>query len=239
MRRWSTVFAVAGWLALQAARPDVGPVSAADTGCTLEGVERIVAVGDIHGAYEPLVKILQASGVLDDRLRWAGGRTHLVQTGDVLDRGSDSRKALDLLRRLEDEARRAGGRVHLLLGNHEVMRMLGDLRFVSTGEYRAFATATSERTRSAFVESAPTNLRTQLLLDTPLGFVEMRLAFGRDGEYGRWLRKLDVAVKINGILLLHGDRKHGLRRPQCRGPARPHQRSRPDESRTARQPGCA
>jgi hypothetical protein len=94
--------------------------------------------------------------------------------------------------------------VHLLLGNHEVMRMLGDLRFVSTGEYRAFATATSERTRSAFVESAPATLRTQLLLDTPPGFVEMRLAFGRDGEYGRWLRKLDVAVKINGILLLHG-----------------------------------
>jgi hypothetical protein len=204
MRRWSTGLSVIGTLALLAARPAVRPVSAADSSCTVDGVERIVAVGDVHGAYEPLVGILRAAGILDGRLRWAGGRAHLVQTGDILDRGPDSRKALDLLRRLEDDARRAGGTVHLLLGNHEVMRMLGDLRYVSTGEYAAFATASSDRTRNAFVESSPASLRSQLLQDTPLGFVEMRLAFGREGEYGRWLRTLDVAVKINGILFLHG-----------------------------------
>jgi hypothetical protein len=204
MRGWPSCLAVVGTLALLAARPAVRPVSAADTSCTAEGIERIVAVGDIHGAYEPLVGILRAAGVLDGRLRWAGGRTHLVQTGDILDRGPDSRKALDLLRRLEDDARRAGGTVHLLLGNHEVMRMLGDLRYVTPGEYGAFVTASSDRTRNAFVESAPPNLRAQLLLETPPGFVEMRIAFGREGEYGRWLRKLDVAVKLNGILFLHG-----------------------------------
>jgi hypothetical protein len=204
MRRWSTGLAVVGTLAVLATHPVVRSVSAADTSCTVEGVERIVAVGDIHGAYEPLVAILRAAGILDDRLRWAGGRAHLVQTGDILDRGPDSRKALDLLRGLEDDARRAGGTVHLLLGNHEVMRMLGDLRYVSPGEYGAFASATSDRMRKAFVESAPADLRPQLLKETPLGFVEMRLAFGREGEYGRWLRRLDVAVKINGILFLHG-----------------------------------
>jgi hypothetical protein len=203
-RRWSTGLAVVAVLGLVAARPLVRSASAADTGCTVEGVDRIVAVGDVHGAYEPLVAILQAAGILDRRLRWAGGRAHLVQTGDILDRGPDSRKALDLLRRLEDDARRAGGAAHLLLGNHEVMRMLGDLRFVSPGEYGAFASANSNRTRQAFVDSAPADLRPQLLKETPLGFVEMRQAFGRDGEYGRWLRKLDVAVKINGILFLHG-----------------------------------
>jgi hypothetical protein len=204
MSRWTAGLAVVGALGLLAARPVMRPVSAADTGCTVDGVDRIVAVGDIHGAYEPLVAILQAAGLIDGRLRWAGGRAHLVQTGDILDRGPDSRKALDLLRRLEDEARRAGGAAHLLLGNHEVMRMLGDLRFVSPGEYAAFTNATSNRTRQAFVDSAPADLRPQLLKETPLGFVEMRLAFGREGEYGRWLRKLDVAVKINGFLFLHG-----------------------------------
>jgi hypothetical protein len=203
-RRWASGLAVVGALGLLAARPGVRSVSASDTACTVEGVDRIVAVGDVHGAYEPLVAILQAAGILDRRLRWAGGRAHLVQTGDILDRGPDSRKALDLLRRLEDEARRAGGAAHLLLGNHEVMRMLGDLRFVAPGEYDAFTSATSNRTRQAFVDAAPADLRPQLLKETPLGFVEMRLAFGREGEYGRWLRKLDVAVKINGIVFLHG-----------------------------------
>src|ERR1700730_13406693 len=143
MRGWPSCLAVVGTLALLAARPAVRPVSAADTSCTVEGVERIVAVGDIHGAYEPLVGILRAAGVLDGRLRWAGGRTHLVQTGDILDRGPDSRKALDLLRRLEDDARRAGGAAHPLLGNHEGMRVLRDLRFVSPGEYGAFTSTTS------------------------------------------------------------------------------------------------
>src|SRR5712692_6201985 len=104
MRRWGTGLAIVGTLALLAARPIVRPVSAADTSCTVDGVERIVAVGDVHGAYEPLVEILRAAGILDRRLRWAGGRAHLVQTGDILDRGPDSRKALDLLRRLEDDA---------------------------------------------------------------------------------------------------------------------------------------
>ena len=79
--------------------------------------------------------------------RWAGGRAHLVQVGDVLDRGLEGPKALDLLIRLEAQAQKAGGRVHALLGNHEVMNMLGDLRYVSADEYKQFRTPESERRR--------------------------------------------------------------------------------------------
>ena len=56
----------------------------------------------------------------------------------ALDRGADSRRVMDLLMRLEQEAARAGGRVHLLLGNHEVMNLIGDLRYVADGEYAAY-----------------------------------------------------------------------------------------------------
>jgi hypothetical protein len=172
--------------------------------CEIDRVERIVAVGDVHGAYDRFVEILQTAGILDARLRWAGGRAHLVQLGDVVDRGPDSRKAIDLLERLQDEARRAGGAVHALLGNHEIMRMLGDLRYIAPGEYEAFATPRSERIRRDFVDEADRSLRDQLLKEIPLGLVEMRVAFGRSGHYGEWLRKLDTAVRINGVLFLHG-----------------------------------
>ncbi len=172
--------------------------------CVLDGIERVVAVGDVHGAYDRLVEILQTTGLLDARLHWAGGKTHLVQTGDVLDRGPDSRTALDLLRRLVTEAAGAGGAVHLLLGNHEVMRMLGDLRYVTPGEYAAFVRPDSERTRETYVRSAKPDLRDQFLKDTPLGLVEMRVAFGHQGNYGEWLRQLPVVVKIDGVLFLHG-----------------------------------
>jgi hypothetical protein len=124
--------------------------------------------------------------------------------GDVVDRGPDSRKALDLLRRLESEAPRAGGQVHMLLGNHEVARMLGDLRYVTPGEYEAFATPESEAIRRRFLENVPPGKREQVVKETPLGLVEMRLAFGREGVYGKWLRALPAVVKINGIVFLHG-----------------------------------
>ena len=62
-------------------------------------VERIVAVGDVHGAYDALVATLQNAGVIDEDLKWSGGKTHLVSTGDLLDRGAHSRRVMDLMSR--------------------------------------------------------------------------------------------------------------------------------------------
>jgi len=179
------------------------PLTAAPA-CERNDVERMVAVGDVHGAYDRSVEILRTAGLLDGDLHWSGGKAHLVQLGDVVDRGADSRRALDLLRRLEKEARAAGGAVHALLGNHEVMRMLGDMRYVAPGEYAAFATPRSEEAREKFLQRVKPDLRDRLRTETPLGRVEMHLAFGPDGEYGKWLRGHSAMVKINGIVFLHG-----------------------------------
>ena len=106
----------------------------AASSCEFDGVERIVAVGDVHGAYDRYLEILRVAGVVDPAGRWTGGRTHFVQVGDMVDRGDDSRKVLEFLKRLERDAPGSGGRVHILLGNHEVARMLGDLRLTTAGE---------------------------------------------------------------------------------------------------------
>ena len=90
------------------------------------GVERTVAVGDVHGDYDQLAAVLKSAGLIDEQGNWSGGKTHLVQNGDVLDRGPDSRKAMDLLMRLEKQAAEAGGYVHALIGNHEAMNVYGD-----------------------------------------------------------------------------------------------------------------
>ncbi len=172
--------------------------------CEFEKVERIVAVGDVHGAHDQFVEILKTAGVLDARERWSGGRTHLVQTGDVVDRGPDSRRALDLLQRLERDASRAGGRVHPLIGNHEAMRMLGDLRYVSEAEYAAFIDRDSERFRKQVIETFPSEEHERLLKGTPLGMIELVRAFSPKGQYGEVLRKRNVVVRINGLLFLHG-----------------------------------
>jgi len=174
--------------------------------CEWNNVERVVAIGDVHGAYDRFVEILKVAGIVDSELRWVAGRTHVVQLGDIVDRGDDSRKALDLVRRLERPAQTAGGAWHQLMGNHEVARMLGDLRLVRPGEYAAFANDDSERTRESYLKTIARSStdRAELIKQMPLGFVEMRQAFGRDGEYGRWLRQLPVAIKIDGLLFVHG-----------------------------------
>ena len=202
MVRRSALLVIAALIALSFARP-----LAAASQCEWTGIERVVAIGDVHGAYDRFVEILKVLGVINADLRWAAGRAHLVQLGDIVDRGDDSRKVLDLVRRLEKEAQAARGQLHLLLGNHEAARMLGDLRLTTPGEYAAFATSDSGSLREKVLSTlkpATADARAQLILQMPLGFVEMRQAFGRDGEYGRWLRQLPVTVKINGFMFVHG-----------------------------------
>src|SRR5206468_5548511 len=89
------------------------PVRSAPS-CEWDGVERIVAIADVHGAYDRYVEILRKAEIINSNDHWAGGKAHFVQLGDVVDRGDDSRKALDLLRRLEREATAAGGYTHAL-----------------------------------------------------------------------------------------------------------------------------
>ena len=108
---------------------------------------RIVAIGDVHGAFQPFAGMLTKAGLLDQQGGWAGGNTVFVQTGDLTDRGDGVRVALDLVMTLEQQAAAAGGRVETLLGNHEVMNLLGETRDVSAAAYSSFADEDSEARR--------------------------------------------------------------------------------------------
>jgi len=189
--------------------------------------ERVVAVGDVHGAYEPFVQILKSAGIVDKDLAWTGGPAILVQTGDVMDRGPRSREVLDLLMDLSEKAPRQGGDVRALLGNHETMVMMGDLRYVSKEEYASFASPESEqlrqkewenylryrkqRTRSG-KQALPDEQEKNAWLEAhPPGFVEFRQAFSPQGKYGRWLRKRDAVTQIGDAIFLHGGLSPELR----------------------------
>lgn len=185
-----------------------------------QNVDRIVAVGDVHGDFEAFSQLLKETGILDDRQRWSGGKTHLVQVGDVPDRGPDSRKIMDLLMKLEKQARRAGGRVHALIGNHEAMNMYGDLRYVDPAEYQAFIDRRSAKRQQDYYENTIRFLqqtrpegelpvfddayRESWLAQFPLGYVEHRLAWAPDGKYGKWVRRHNTIVQINDTIFVHG-----------------------------------
>lgn len=177
------------------------------------GVDRVVAISDVHGAYDAMVRTLTSAGVVDDSQSWIAGDAHLVITGDLLDRGPDSRKVMDLVMRLEEEAPEQGGRVHQLLGNHEVMNLVGDVRYVSKSEYAAFADEESAEEREAWFQvywtthteqPAESIARAEFADKAPPGFFAHRRAFRPDGTYGSWLLKKPLLVVINDTAFVHG-----------------------------------
>jgi hypothetical protein len=202
---------------------------AADIQCIWIGVEKIVAVGDIHGDYDAFTKILRGTGLIDGKLHWTGGKTHLVQIGDIMDRGDYAKEILDLLMNLEKEAEEAGGKVHMLLGNHEEMNITGYI-FNRGDEFttRQFVSFLPDGYREKQVKkfrkkignnpTTKTGLASSLDSDL-MSFWENMLNAARTNRkhlarreyisnfnkiYGKWLLKRNVVIKINNIILVHG-----------------------------------
>ena len=181
---------------------------------------RIVAVGDLHGDFSAWIDIARDAKLIDPANHWIGGKTVLVQTGDMVDRGADSLKIIRHLQQLDGEAKRAGGRVIVLMGNHEAMQVIGDYRYVTPGEYAAFSDRQSKARRdAAFTANAkaiidyyhvkdaslsPKAIRALWVTDTPLGKVEHNTAWAPTGELGRWVATLPAVAKVGDTLFVHG-----------------------------------
>jgi hypothetical protein len=177
VRRWSLLLP----LMLVAS---IRPLAAEDV---WNNVDRIVAVGDIHGDYDQMVAVLRSAKLIDETGNWTGGKTHFVQVGDLIDRGTQSRKAMDFMMKLESQARGAGGYVHALIGNHDAMNVYGDLRYVSAADYATY--------QSEGVTEEP---------GKPPGYAGQRKMFGPTGTYGKWVRSRNAVIKINDTIFLHG-----------------------------------
>jgi Calcineurin-like phosphoesterase len=133
-------------------------------------------LSDIEGNFTALRKLLQANGVIDENFNWTFNKDHLVLTGDFVDRGTMVMEVLWLIYSLEEKAKAAGGYVHFILGNHEIMNMGGDLRYV----------------QARYSEHAALMKR------------DYRQLFGPDTEMGRWLATKNVVERVGNILFTHG-----------------------------------
>jgi len=153
-----------------------------------KGVQKIAAVSDIHGQYDLLLALLKAHHIIDEAGNWSFGEGHLVVLGDIFDRGEQVTDLLWFVHKLEKQAGRANGKVHYLLGNHEVMVLQGDLRYVNK-KYR-YTIAGMKKPYDAL--------------------------FGKNTYLGRWLRSKPVAISINNIAFVHAgfsEELAGLRLP--------------------------
>ncbi len=173
---------------------------------------RVVAFGDVHGAFDDWTALLKELGVVDGQLNWSGGNTHLVSLGDLIDRGPGSRDVVELLMKLDQQADKAGGAVHLVLGNHEVMVMTGDLRYVSKVEFAAYAEDETQADRDSLYDDYrrfnpggdEAQVRETFDAEYPPGYVALRKAFSQDGEVGAWLMQQPLVLKVNDKVYMHG-----------------------------------
>ncbi len=137
---------------------------------------RQLAVSDIEGNLLAFLKLLKANKVIDEQFNWTFGDGHLVLTGDFFDRGTQVTELLWFIYSLEEKAKAAGGYVHFVLGNHEIMNLNGDFRYVH-----------------------PKYMKHAALLQTDYGSL-----FNENSELGRWLRTKNVAERVGDILYVHG-----------------------------------
>ncbi len=133
-------------------------------------------ISDIEGNFGAFRKLLQAGGVIDAQFNWTFGDGHLVLIGDFFDRGDQVTEVLWLVYSLEEKAKAAGGYVHFVLGNHEIMNMSGDMRYVN----------------KKYTEAAT-------LMGQPYVHV-----FGENSELGKWLRSKNIVERVGDMLYTHG-----------------------------------
>ncbi len=181
---------------------------------------RTIVIGEVSGAANSATQLLQRLELVDDAGHWIGGDAVLVQTGDLMDGGEHVRAALDLFMRLQEEAAAAGGEVVVLMGNHEILNVLGEVRGVDYMAYQHFAGADSEAQQQQAWEAyaawrhqraeatggdftADETARSEWMASHPPGWFEYAMSMRPDGVYGRWLRTLPVAFERNGTLYVH------------------------------------
>ena len=191
------------------------PLSAKDT---WKNVERVVAIGDLHGDFDQYLLVLADNNLIDSDQNWQGGRTHLVQVGDVVDRGPDSLKIMRHLKKLHKQAKKSKGYVHMMLGNHELMNIKDDLRYVHPGEYKILVTPKSVKKQLAYtklvfaslLERDPSLIGKEseqmdmLSKQFPLGYVEHRYIWAKKGEFYEWAKQANTVIKIDRTLFTHG-----------------------------------
>ena len=156
------------------------------------GVQRLVAVGDLHGDLEAACTALRLAGATDDNDRWIGGDLVVVQLGDILDRGDDAMEILDLLDNLGEQARASGGDIHLLNGNHELMNVKLDMRYVSVGGFVDFLPGEKPDSATATAQDVVTGIGERILAIRPGGAMALRFA------------QRNVVTVIGDTVFVHG-----------------------------------
>jgi len=189
-------------------------------------VSRVVAIGDLHGDLKVTLQALRLAKVIPsniypynvDQISWSGGNTWVVQCGDQIDRcrpdswkknciedwsdvvedeGSNMR-IIKIFQNLDVEARKVGGRVLGIIGNHELMNVDKDYRYVSPEEFLEFVPASQKGPK--FTDDG-----------YPMGYYHRLKSFERGGNIAKhYAYQKKSVIQIGKFIFVHGGVGHAL-----------------------------
>lgn len=143
--------------------------------CEYEMPRKLIAISDVEGQFYEFKQLLIKNKVMDENYNWTFEKGHLVLNGDFFDRGEHVTECLWLVYKLEQEAQKKGGKVHFILGNHDIMNMYGNTKYV----------------------------REKYLLNAKQMGVEYNDCYSPETELGRWLQTKNIMEKIGDYLFVH------------------------------------
>ena len=145
---------------------------------------KIFVIGDLHADYQKTVELFKHFNLIDNNNKWIGRNQIVVQLGDQIDgygRGvyEDASGEIDILNffdKIHLEASAYGGGVYSIIGNHELMNVMGNFSYVS---------------RDDMIKNGGSEERR--IMYAPGSILAKRLACTRN-----------TIIKINDIIFVHG-----------------------------------
>ncbi|KAJ1477384.1 Metallo-dependent phosphatase-like protein, partial [Baffinella frigidus] len=189
-----------GWTALFGGfgKKEGGGTPDIDVPTFFEMPDRVVAVGDVHGDVEAMLGCLRIAKMVNEAGDWIGGTSHFVQLGDIMDRGDNEKSCVDWLFHLKRQAAAAGGAVHILIGNHEVMNVDMDFRYVTPGSWEGWADQKKSGTLMVNIADSVASL------GYPAYMKERVSAFRPGGTTSKLLSHMPCVVQIGDSVFVHG-----------------------------------
>lgn len=151
----------------------------------------VYSIGDLHGDFDRLQLILEGVGLATfegDHPTWTGGDSILVSTGDIVDRGFHSRPIYLAFMALSQQAPEQGGEVVNILGNHDLMTLQDDLRYVPSEELSAEGDYGGEEARQ-YEFSPEGTIGRDMRERYVVAAVRERTLFAHAGLHPQWLKQ--------------------------------------------------